>query len=238
MILIICAVLALAHPAGRSIDPIATEERIGELQLEYDSHVKAKDWEGALQAIRQAALLDPDHPKPYLQVVLLANRRGAPGQAGGPGRIYGDGVALFMSDNPTAAAAAFKRALELFREKDHAAGQAACHTALGNVEKQSDRLDEAIADYEAAALLLSRIRDRLGMADIQSNLAKLERQAGRPQRAADRQREVLKLREELGDEAGQSRSWHEIGVSLFQAGNSGGAMEALDHALSMREKAG
>src|SRR5262245_2456023 len=124
MILFLCSLLALAQPAERAIDPVAAEKRMGDVQLEFDSRTKAKDWEGALQLIRHAARLDPDHPKPYLLAVLLSSRQGALEQASGimeslgpsagPGRIYGEGIALFMVDNPAAAAAAVKRALDLF----------------------------------------------------------------------------------------------------------------------------
>ena len=248
MILLLCAWLTLANAAEVSLDPIAIEKRIGQFQLQYETLAKVKDWPGALETIRQAASLDPDHPKPYLLVVLLQSRRGAREEAGGimdglgapkgPGRIYGEGLALFMSEKHAAAAEAFKRALDQYRERNHAAGQAACHTGLGNVDRQANRLDEAMIHYQAAGHLLDGVGDRLGKADVLSSMAKLERQAGRPKRAAERQFEVLRLREALGDESGQARSWHDIGVSLSHAGEPEGAMEALDHALAIRRASG
>src|SRR5262249_32622220 len=56
----------------------------------------------------------------------------------------------------------------------------------------------------------------------------------RPAEAARLQKDVLALRASLGDEDGQARSLHEIGVCLLEAGDAHAALEPLGQALDRR----
>jgi tetratricopeptide (TPR) repeat protein len=76
----------------------------------------------------------------------------------------------------------------------------------------------------------------LGLADLLSNLAKMEREARRPAAGAALQREVLAIRRFLGDEDGEARSLHEIGVCLLEAGDRDGGLSALNEALALRRR--
>ncbi|MGH9869751.1 MAG: CHAT domain-containing protein [Candidatus Polarisedimenticolia bacterium] len=240
-----------AQEASRTsgLDPAAIEQQIGRLQLKHDDRIKAQDWDGALDAIREALALDGDHPVPYRQAVLMLRRRdqvdktaellGSLDPDGRPGRVYGEGVALFFVPGKRAEARqAFERALAMYAARGHAAGQAASHTALGNLDRQAGKWTEALAHDDAAVPWLEQLGDRIGMADVRANQAQMERRLGRPEAALERQRQVLAIREELGDMEGQARSWQEIGTCLFETKDTAGAREALQRALAMHRASG
>lgn len=228
-----------------SADP-ANEARINELQLIAQQRFAEKNWEGAREVIARIASIDPHHPKAYLLVMLMQQRRGALGdvvieldKAGltsEAGRLYAQGVAAVMERRHEEARDILERALKLYGEMPHPAGLAAGHTALGNLQRRLNRPDLAAAEYEAARRQLESIEDQLGLADLLSNLAKMEREARRPAAGAALQREVLAIRRFLGDEDGEARSLHEIGVCLLEAGDRDGGLSALNEALALRRR--
>ncbi len=241
-------IAAMLVPGVRAAEGPNAETSISALQRDVLEAFKSEDWERSRQLIQQMAALDPDHPKVYLQAILLQQRRGALGEAMGeldrlglrsvPGRLYGEGILAVMERRHDAAREPLARALEEYGQMGHAAGRAAAHTALGNLERRQGQLEQAAESYEAARADLKAIGDRQGLVDIVANLAKLEREMGRPAEAASRQREVLAIRVELGEVDGQARSLHEIGVCLLEAGDPAGALEALGRALELRRGLG
>ena len=192
--------------AGNStrLDRNGLEADMARLQGVVQRQMKARDWDAALATLEEMAALDVEHPKLYLQVVLLHNRKGTLdeaagamdriGTASGPGRVYGEGLLRYFRKDVDGAAEMFERSLEAYARAAHPAGQAASHSALGNIHKRRKEIDQAVEEYEAARRLLESVDDRQGLIDLLSNLAKLERQRGRPVAAAEQQRRVLVLR--------------------------------------------
>ena len=234
------ALLLLGAPAA---EPTDLEDRMSELASEVEERMTAHDWEAAESVILEMAALDVDHPKAYLQAVLLQRARGhledAPALMGrvgpptSPGRAYGDAVLRFFVRRPDEAPTLFRRALEAYRRIGHIAGQAACHAGLGNVDYGSGRLDEAQAHYEQAVELQEQIGDLKAMIDLMDSLARVESKRGNHERAVARQRRVVALREQLGDVSGQARTWSAIGQSLRRAGDPRSALEALEQSLTL-----
>ncbi len=226
-------------------DPVAIEQEMGRLERAYNDALKESDREGALRAIRDQIALDGDHPLPHRLAALL-RRRGDKtggeawletiGPPDGPGRLYGQGVTLYLDKRQPEALEAYARALDLYAQRRHDSGQAACLTALGNVDLQANRLEQALARYAAAVPHVERLGDRRSLADVRAQEAKIERARGRPREAAEKQRQVLALRIELNDEPGIAKSWQEIGVCLLLAGDPVDARDALGKALEMRRR--
>ena len=206
------------------------------------------DWEGAVEVIRQMASLDPDHPKPYIRLVLLQASRGALGEVAelrerlglgdGPGRVYGEGMLSVFQGAPDQALERFSQALQAYKARGHLAGQAACHNARGIVHKGARRFDEAVAEYQAAISFLEELDDPSSLLDVHGNLAQLERMRGHPDAALQHQKEILSLRVEAGDKEGQARSWYEIGSALSDAGQQKEAVEALQRASALHRELG
>jgi CHAT domain-containing protein len=241
--------LALAGSITRAAEspkevPAAIERQVAGLQLAYQKMVEKENWDGALSIIREGLGFDGDHPVLWRLAVDLLRRKGDLAHAAGlldslgpsvsPGRLYAEGIVLFFGRKHAEAGGFFERALEAYARQGHAAGQAASHFALGNVESEKERYEDALRRYETAGGFLETIGDRLGMADVGGSIARLQRKMGKPRLAAERQRKVLALREQLDDKPGMARSWHEIGVCLLEDRDLSGAREALETALRMR----
>src|SRR5262245_51500815 len=229
-----------------SLDPVAIEQRMLQLRLRVEAEKAVKNWDGATAIIREMATLDPEHPKVYLEAVLLQVRRGKPGEGTalmdslglphGPGRSYGQGVMSAIQRRPDEAVRLFSKALTGYRSQRHIAGQAACHTGLGIVAKDRSDLNESVKQYEAAQRLLDKIRDLQGSSDVLHQMADLEMQRGRPALALQRHRQALAVRETLGDRAAQAQSWHGIGASSMAMGDRTHAIDAYDRALTIRRE--
>src|SRR5262245_58887860 len=243
-VVVTAALLAPGIDHGATGLKINPESQISDLAKNVLEQFKSQDWERSRQLIRQMAALDPDHPKVYLHVVLMQQRRDALSETvaeldrlalrSAPGRLYAQGILDMMERRPDAARETLGRALEATDGIDNGAGRAAANTALGNIDRRQDRFESAAKSYEAASVDLEKIGDQAGQVDILANLAKLERDRGRPLEAAARQREILAIREKSGDKDGQARSLHEIGICLMDAGDVPGALEALERALDLR----
>jgi len=228
---------------GCATESQKTEARLAAMQLRTQERQAAGDVEGALALLPEMAAVDPGHPKPYIRLVLIELGRGGLDQVpaeldqlglrDAAGRLYADGMLAFFRGATSEADASFSRALELYTTRRHAAGQAACHTALGNVRDAARDFDAAVAAFEAAIPLLQEIRDRWGLADVHGNLAKVERERGDAAAALEHQREVLELREGLRDREGQARSWSEIGAALARSGAAADAVAAFERAFSI-----
>jgi CHAT domain-containing protein/tetratricopeptide (TPR) repeat protein len=216
------------------------------LQQRSDGQKNAQDWDGATATIREMAALDPEHPKVYLQIVLVQDRRGKREATTalmdsldlphGPGRIYGEAVASLIQKRPDPASRAFSKALQQYRARGHIAGQAACHFGLGRIAKDVPNPNEAIKQYDAAAVLLKRLKDVKGTDDLLQETAKIAANQGQHAEALRRYRESLAFRDNLGDKDGQARCWSGIGKSLSAMGDREGALDAFDHALAIRRE--
>lgn len=235
-------VLTAAPPA----DPAALEKRIGELRQKAEQQRNARNWEGVTGTLREMAALDPEHPKVYLQTVLLQERRGKLDEAAalmdglglprGPGRTYGQGVSSFIQRHADEASRSFSSALKGYRSLGHIAGQAACHNGLGIIAKNASRVKEAIRQYSAARALLKKIQDERGMDDLLHETAGLEAGRGRYGPALARYRQSLALREKLGDRSAQAQSWNGIGTCLSAMGDREKALDAFNRALAIRRE--
>ncbi|MEM7245834.1 MAG: CHAT domain-containing tetratricopeptide repeat protein, partial [Acidobacteriota bacterium] len=232
-----------ARSARASVD---VEERIGALDLERQELLTAGDVTGALRVVREMATLDPHHPKAYLNLVLLQRKLrtldralelmpslGAPG---GPGPIYGRALVLYMKREFEGASQQFEEARRGYVDLPHGAGEAACLTMLGNLDRRAGRHDRAMTRYVVARERLQEIGDRLGEASVLSAMAKVERARGRPTRALEQQRAILDIREELGDREGQVKTWAEIGASAFAAGDVSTASDAYERAIFLERE--
>ena len=229
-----------------SLDPVAIEQRMLQLRLRIETEKAAKNWDGVTAIIREMATLDPEHPKVYLEAVLVQERRGKPGEGAalmdslglphGPGRSYGQGVTSVIQRRLDEAVRSFSKALTGYRSLGHLAGQAACHTGLGIVAKGRSDLNESVKQYEAAQRLLDKIQDLQGSSDVLHEMADLEMRRGRPALALRRHRQALAVRETLGDRAAQAQSWHGIGTSSIAMGDRTEAIDAFDRALTIRRE--
>lgn len=237
---------AIVAALAASPDAVYVENRLWQLLQKVDQHMEAEAWEDALRILREMASLDPEHPKVYLQAVVLQKRRGrvedarslieSLGSAGGAGRLYGMGVLGSFMGRDQDAVPLLERALEAYGAAGHAAGEAASHTALGLIEERARRWSEAEARYVAARDLLETLHDRHGLAGILSNLGKVELGRGRLDAALERQGEALSIREEIGDTAGQARTWTTIGEIRLRGGDRQGVVAAYRRSLVLRRK--
>src|SRR5262249_14372961 len=131
-------------PRAPAAEPVAsTEERVNDVQRDVQRSLASGDWDGAERSIRSMAAIDPQHPKVSLPALRLQQGRGALagsaagfdrlGLSSGPGRLYADGVRAVLEKRLDAARDPLERALQTYAATGHAAGMAACETALGNL---------------------------------------------------------------------------------------------------------
>lgn len=237
-------ILAAAPPA----DPAELEQRMLALQQSHEKQMSDQDWDGATGILREMAALDPEHPKIYLQTLLMQDRRGkrdetpalmdSLGLPHGPGRIYGEGLASLFRKRLDDGFRGFSKALPQYRARGHLAGQAACHFGLGYIAKDPTvlNLNEAIRQYDAARAILKKLRDVKGLDDVLQATATIAASQQMHALALQRYRESLTVREKLGDRAGQARTWQGIGTSLSAIGDRKAALAAFDRALEIRRE--
>jgi tetratricopeptide (TPR) repeat protein len=241
--------LALAAPAAAPPqEAINREARISDLEREIAERRQAPDREGVLAALEAMARLDPIHPKISINLILFHGAEGTLEEApatmdrlalpDGPGRTYAEGMLAFFAGKGELAAERFAAGLAAYESRDHAAGMAACHTALGIVHERAGRFDLAAAAAAAALVLAEGLEDRKSVLDILGNLVRIERRRGNPAGALDRQRQVLAQRVEQRDLPGQALSWNEIAAGLDQLGEQAGAMEAYGQAIAILQRLG
>ena len=92
----------------------------------------------------------------------------------------------------------FRRAIELSRSIDHARGVTVNLMALGDLERQRKRLEEAGALYRDALTRATQADDRANMAGIRVALAFVSRDQGRLDEAADHAALAVKDAQALG----------------------------------------
>jgi tetratricopeptide (TPR) repeat protein len=235
-------------PSGRPPERPGGESGIPALVEEARKLVERESWEAALEAYRRLAAEDPHHPDAHLGIVLMQARRGDLGSVAalldslpggsGPGRAYAAGVLDALEGRLGEAAGRLLRALDLYRARRHAAGEAACRTALGNVHLWSARPAEAAREYRTALRILDRLGDRRGVADLLLNLAAVRRGRGDLEGAQADQTRAARIYEEIGDRDGQAAVLASMGEALFARGDLGGAAEVFERAAAIRRRLG
>jgi len=245
---LLALILLLAAPPPETADPRALELQMDRLKQQAQVRKEERDWEGTLEVIRQMAVLDPEHPKPCIELVVLQANRGALGEVpelrqqlglgDGPGRIYSEGMLLVFQGEFDPSLERFSQALRAYEALGHLAGQAACHTAAGIAHREKRRFDEAVTEFRAAIPFLEELGDHASLLDVHGNLAQAGRMRGHPDEALQHQREILSLRIEMGDKGGQARSWDEIGSALSDAGQWQEAVQALEHSIALHHELG
>jgi tetratricopeptide (TPR) repeat protein len=141
----------------------------------------------------------------------------------------------YMTGKPDDARQGFAVALETYTARRHVAGQAACHTALGNVARAKDP-EAAAKEFADASELLDRAGDRHGLAEILNNRADLELKIHGPSAALAVYHVSLPIQEEIGDQRGAARAHHGIGKCLLATGDPAGALKAFRRALAIRRE--
>ncbi len=192
------------------------------------------------------AAVDPNHPKPYLKAVMVELRRGQVQQApslmdrlgpkAGPGRTYGDAFYAVVGGHPDEAVAGFEKALAAYTRSGHLAGQAACHTALGNMATRRSDYKSAAEHFDLADHLLQKVGDRGGLADVllsRADALLADRQADA---AVDSARRAVGVRQEIGGPGDLARALNVYGKCCRVAGKRDEALDAYRRSLELRRQ--
>lgn len=237
---------AKTSTVGTASPEAELEKRLSDLALEVDQKKRAHAWDECEAVLRRMMALDPDHPKAWVQAVFLEKEKGKIEEAAafldrlgprdGPGRLYADGVLCFFQGRPAEGPKPVQQALRLYQTRNHLAGQAACHTALGNFARAAEDKAAALREFSMARGFLERIEDRPGLMDIAGNMAELELAAHQPQQALDDYKITLVIRHANGDRRGEGKSLFGMGCSLIALGKRKEGLDCLQQALSLRRE--
>lgn len=225
----------------------STEDRLNALALAIDEQTRASHWEAAEAIVREMAAIDPNHPKAYFRAVTLERDRRQPekapllmdtlGPKDGPGRACGDALIAFFGGQLDAASAGFTAALAKYEELGHTAGQAACHTALGNIARRISKYEEAAQQYDAATGLLEKLGDRAGLADMLVARADALLGGDRPAEGADAAGKAADIRSAIGGPRDVARALNVLGRCQRAMGRPQDALVSYNRALELTQQA-
>jgi len=126
-------------------------------------------------------------------------------------------------------------------ERGSARQQALAVTSRAGQEvfaKTSESRRQAAASYREAAAAWHALGDRRREAEVLSNLAQIEQEAGDLRPAVEDHERALALWREVGEPRREAATLNELGVTRLGIGEHGGAREAFERALSLWKEAG
>jgi CHAT domain-containing protein/tetratricopeptide (TPR) repeat protein len=193
----------------------------------------------AAERLKEADRLAAAHRGAEARTLYLA----AAEQAHGESRIDLEALAfeslgrLLSGDSQYADAETYlARALPLAESLPDSRAVARIETTLGNVALNRGRYQEADAWYRKAAAVAERAGEQRLLGTALMNICLLDMTA-EPERQSLQDR-VQAIARSAGDVALEARVWHSRGDHDFSAGNLAQAMEELQKAASLYEKAG
>jgi len=142
-------------------------------------------------------------------------------------------VRYLMVEDPPAAAAAQRQALELYRDLGDRAGQATVLTAIGVRSVITDDYPAAAAALGQALELYRDLGHRRGQGDALGGLGMVHRATGDYPAAAACYRQALQLYRDLGHRRGQGSALAGLGAARRLAGDYPAAAAALGQALEL-----
>ena len=142
-------------------------------------------------------------------------------------------VTQMMTEDPLAAAAAQRQALELYRDLGDQAGQAAALTAIGFLHMTTDHYPDAAAAQRQALELFRDLGHRRGQGDALNGLGTVHRYTGDYPAAAACHRQALEIYRDLGDQRGQGHALLYLGAVQRLTGDYPAAAAALRQALEL-----
>jgi tetratricopeptide (TPR) repeat protein/transcriptional regulator with XRE-family HTH domain len=148
------------------------------------------------------------------------------------------GLTQAMTEDPPAAAAALRQALELYRDLGDRAGQAAALTATGFLHVQSDDYPAAAAALRQALELYRDLGHRLGQGDALNGLGTVHRYTGDYPAAAACHRQALKHYRDHGHRPEEGEALLGLGAVQRLAGDYPAAAAALRQALELSRDPG
>ena len=234
-----------APPAAASAPPMSTPRQAAAWLEAERANLHAAAGYSAASGRPAARRFDPgrDGRLPGRPGLLGSGPGAAPGRAGRrpPGRrparpghaLLLLSVTQMMTEDPLAAAAAQRQALELYRDLGDQAGQAAALTAIGFLHMTTDHYPDAAAAQRQALELFRDLGHRRGQGDALNGLGTVHRYTGDYPAAAACHRQALEIYRDLGDQRGQGHALLYLGAVQRLTGDYPAAAAALRQALEL-----
>jgi tetratricopeptide (TPR) repeat protein len=127
----------------------------------------------------------------------------------------------------------FSELLGFYTQSNNDPGRGKVLNALGNVQLQLGRYDEALDYYRQSLEIARRVEDRRSIAVAMSNIANVLREQGEYDEAIPMVREALELRTQIGDRRGIAEEWTTLGEIYEDAGRFPEAQKAYQESLNI-----
>ena len=132
----------------------------------------------------------------------------------------------------------FRRALELHRELDDRAGEAATRHQLARIDLEQGAYESARSELMRVLGLQRELGDRPGEAAVRHHLARIDVEQGDYEDARAELLRVLELQRELGDQPGEGATRHALASIELEQGNYEHARTEFMAVLRLRRELG
>jgi tetratricopeptide (TPR) repeat protein len=129
-------------------------------------------------------------------------------------------------------------AAEVWRKAGDIRREADCRQAAGALQCRLDDFNAALASFEQALLLRSRVNDERGEAAVLEQQGEAFRQSGRPGKAVSALRRALDLYIRIGNREAMGRVLHLLGLACSEGGTMQQALRFHAQALDIRREIG
>lgn len=148
------------------------------------------------------------------------------------------GAALAKRSEYAGAREAFTEALSQMRAGGHRRGEGTCLNALGSLNLDMGRFEEALRCYQEAEEIWRESGDRRERAVVLHNVANIRRRLGQPDQALESLGEVLRVFRELGEPGSEAVLLSTIGSIHNGRSDYPAALECFRASLEIRRRTG